>query len=104
MVNDDEMANIEVFIDEEAKDFLDNLPRKTQENVRSKLKLLEEDPFPGTSGNKELLNPKHKGLYRLHISRTYTAFYHIFPADKLVKILWLGPIGQAHNLYGRFRK
>jgi mRNA interferase RelE/StbE len=98
------MVNFEVFIDEDAQEFLDNLPQKTQGIVRSKLRLLEEDPFPGAGSNKELLNPKHKGLYRLHISRTYTAFYHIFPADKTVKILWLGPISQAHNLYGRFRK
>ena len=66
------MVNFEVFIDEDAQGFLDGLPEKIQTNVRSKLRLLEEDPFPG--GNKELLNPKQKGLYRIHISRTYTAF------------------------------
>ena len=98
------MVNFEVFIDEDAQEFLDNLPEKTQESVRSKLKLFEEDPFPGTGCDKELLKPKHKGLYRIHISRTYTAFYHIFPKEKTVRILWLGPIGQAHNLYGRFKK
>ena len=96
------MVNFEVLIDEDAQEFLDNLPEKTQENVRSKLRLLEENPFPG--GNKELLNPKHKGLYRLHISRTYTAFYRIFSEEKTVRILWLGPIEQAHNLYGRFKR
>jgi mRNA interferase RelE/StbE len=97
------MVNFEVLIDEDAQNFLDNLPEKNQENVRSKLRLLEEDPFPGTGGNKELLNPKHKKLYRLHISRNYTAFYHIFPEEKTVRILWLGPIGHANNLYGRFK-
>ena len=98
------MVNFEVLIDEDAQVFLDHLPEKTQESVRSKLRLLEEDPFPGTGGNKELLKPAHKGLYRMHISRTYTAFYHIFSEEKTVRILWLGPIGQAHNLYGRFKK
>ena len=98
------MVNFEVLIDEDAQGFLDSLPEKTQTNVRSKLRLLETDPFPGTGGDKELLKPRHKGLYRLHISRTYTAFYHIFPDKKAVRILWLGPIGQAHNLYGRFRR
>jgi mRNA interferase RelE/StbE len=97
------MVNFEVLIDEDAQKFLDNLPEKNQVNVRSKLRLLEEDPFPGPGGNKELLNPKHKKLYRLHISRNYTAFYHIFPEEKTVRILWLGPIGHAHNLYGRFK-
>lgn len=98
------MVNFEVLIDEDAQVFLDHLPEKIQESVRSKLRLLREDPFPGTGGNKELLKPTHKGLYRMHISRTYTAFYHIFPEEKIVKILWLGPIGQAHNLYGLFKK
>ncbi|VVB62734.1 ParE toxin of type II toxin-antitoxin system, parDE [uncultured archaeon] len=97
------MVNFEVLIDEDAQKFLDNLPEKNQENVRSKLMLLEEDPFPGPGGNKELLNPKQKKLYRLHISRNYTAFYHIFSEEKTVRILWLGHIGQAHNLYGRFK-
>ena len=68
------MVSFVVLIDEDAQVFLDHLPEKTQESVRSKLRLLEEDPFPGTSGNKELLKPTHKGLYRMHISRTYTAF------------------------------
>jgi mRNA-degrading endonuclease RelE of RelBE toxin-antitoxin system len=96
------MVNFEVFIDEDAQGFLDGLPEKIQANVRSKLRLLEEDPFPG--GSKELLNHKQKGLYRIHISRNYTAFYHIFPEEKIVRILWLGQIGQAHNQYGRFKR
>ena len=98
------MVSFEVLIDEDAQVFLDHLPEKTQESSRSKLRLLEEDPFPDAGGNKELLKPTHKGLYRMHISRNYTAFYHIFPEEKTVRILWLGPIGQAHNLYGRFKK
>jgi mRNA-degrading endonuclease RelE of RelBE toxin-antitoxin system len=99
------MVNFCVLIDEDAQEFLDNLPKKSQNIVKSKLRVLENDPFPGKGGDKELLrSPKHKDLYRLHIARSYTAFYRIFPEERAVKILWLCPIEQAHKLYGRFKK
>ena len=95
------MVAFEVVIDEEADEFLQNLPKKHRDNVKTKLRVLETDPFPGKGGDKELLNsPKHKVLYRLHISRTYTAFYRI--EGKTVMILWLGTIEQAHKIYGHF--
>lgn len=96
------MVKFDVLIDVDAQEFLDHLPKKTQTNVKNKLRVLEEDPFSGA--DKELLNPKHKKLYRLHISRNYTAFYRIFSEERTVKILWLGSIEQAHNLYGRFNR
>lgn len=95
------MVDYDVVIDEEAKEFLDNLPKKSRDIVKAKLRVLETKPFPGKGGDKELLNsPKHKEVYRLHISRTYTAFYRI--EGKTVMILWLGTIEQAHKIYGRF--
>lgn len=54
------MVNFEVLIDEDAQVFLDHLPEKTQESVRNKLRLLEEDPFPGTGGNKSYSSPRTK--------------------------------------------
>ncbi len=99
------MVNFCVLIDEDAQEFLDNLPIKSHDIVKAKLRVLEDDPFPGKGGDKELLNsPKHKGLYRLHIARSYTAFYHIFLDEMTVKILWLGTIEQAHKQYGRSKK
>jgi mRNA interferase RelE/StbE len=99
------MVNFCVLIDEEAQEFLDDLPKKSNGIVKNKLRILEDDPFPGKGGDKELLNhPKHKELYRLHISHSYTAFYHIFVKEKTVKILWLGTIERAHKRYGRFMK
>lgn len=95
------MVDFEVVIDEEAKEFLDHLPKKSRNITKNKLSILKTDPFPGIGGDKELLNsPKHREVYRLHISRSYTAFYRI--EGKTVLILWLGPIEKAHKIYGRF--
>lgn len=95
------MVDFEVVIDVEAKEFLDHLPKKSHNITKNKLSILKTDPFPGKGGDKELLNsPKHKEVYRLHISRSYTAFYRI--VGKTVVVLWLGPIEKAHKIYGRF--
>jgi mRNA interferase RelE/StbE len=95
------MVDFEVVIDVDAKAFLDRLPKKSHDIVKAKLHILTTDPFPGKGGDKELLNsPKHKEVYRLHISRSYTAFYRI--EGKTVLIQWLGSIKEAHKLYGRY--
>jgi mRNA-degrading endonuclease RelE of RelBE toxin-antitoxin system len=66
-----------------------------------KCKDLADDPFPG-QGDKEILQRRgHKDIYRLHISRSYTAFYKIYMDDKIVKILDIMTIEQAHKIYGR---
>ena len=97
------MVNFCVLIDEDALEFLHDLPKKSRDIVKAKLRVLENDPFPGGSGDKELLSsPKHKELYRLHIARSYTAFYRI--QGKNIVILWIGTIEQAHKQYGRFKK
>jgi mRNA interferase RelE/StbE len=94
------MVDFNVVIDEEANEFLKSLPAKSRTIVKNKLRILETDPFPGRGGDKELLHSsKHKEVYRLHVSRTYTAFYRI--EGKTAMILWLGSIEQAHKIYGR---
>jgi mRNA-degrading endonuclease RelE of RelBE toxin-antitoxin system len=77
------MVNFCVLIDEDAQDFLDSLPKKSQKIVKTKLRILENDPFPGKGGDKELLSsPNHKEVYRLHISRSCTALYRISSKEK----------------------
>jgi hypothetical protein len=44
----------------------------------------------------------HETIYRLHISRSFTAFYKIYKDETLVKILDIMTIEQAHKIYGRF--
>jgi mRNA interferase RelE/StbE len=95
------MVDLEVVIDVDAKAFLDRLPKKSRDIVKAKLHILTTNPFLGKGGDKELLySPKHKEVYRLHISRSYTAFYRI--EGNTVLIQWLGSIEQAHKLYGRY--
>jgi len=90
-----------LVINTKALKYLEQLP----DLVREKCKSLASDPFPGKHGDKELISRKgHKDIYRLHIGRSYTAFYRIYKDEKIVKILDVTTIEQAHKLYGRSGK
>jgi mRNA-degrading endonuclease RelE of RelBE toxin-antitoxin system len=66
------------------------------------LKGLEENPFPGGGGDKEKLVLSGGGeIYRLHIARTYTAFYSVDKENRIVKVHDILTIEQAHKKYGR---
>ncbi len=91
------MRKYSVLIDVDAETFLKKLPEKSNRIVKEALLSLGDDPIPG-KGDKELLG---KGIYRIHIGRSYTAAYKISVEEKRVIILWLGTIEQAHKLYGR---
>jgi mRNA interferase RelE/StbE len=91
----------QLVINKKALKFIDALPPKSRRIVIEKCKSLSDDPFPGQS-DKELIRRKgHKDIYRLHISRSYTAFYKIFKEEKTVKILAIMTIEQAHKMYGQ---
>jgi len=86
-------------IDEvDALPFIQHLPEKSKRIVDAKIRLLVEDPFPGKGGDKELLllRPGVR-IYRLHISRQFTAFYRV--RDDTVYITEVMTIGQAHKKY-----
>ena len=82
--------------------FLNELDDKSRRIVRSRLAALEDDPFPGKGGDKELIKaPKgepDEKVYRLHIGRTFTAFYRI--EGKTVYVTEVLTIEQAHKKYG----
>lgn len=100
-IDKEKMASFHVVIDEDAQKYLDDLSSKSNRIVKDKLKLLETDPFPGKNKDKELIHFSDYDAYRMHIARSYTVFYQIAKEDKIVMILWLGTIEQAHKLYGR---
>jgi len=82
---------------------INHLPDKTRRIIRTALKRLEDDPFPGREGDKEKLVLRGGiVIYRLHISHTYTAFYEINKEEKLVIVQEILPIGQAHKKYGYY--
>ena len=88
----------EVGIDIDAIAFVNAQNDKSRRIIRSKLEILNEDPFPGKAGDKELLELQHGiQVYRLHISHTYTAFYKIM--GNLVFITEVTTIDQAHKKY-----
>jgi mRNA-degrading endonuclease RelE of RelBE toxin-antitoxin system len=92
----------QLVIKKKSLEFFNALPSKSQRIVIEKCKTLAGDPFPG-QGDKEIIQRRgHKDIYRLHISRSYTAFYKIYKDEKIVKILDITTIEQAHKIYGRF--
>lgn len=87
-------------IEDEPLAFLESLPTKSRQIVRNKLSLLKTDPFPGKGGDKEKFVCRgKKPVYRLHISRSYTALYRI--EEDTVFIFYLDTIEHAHKKYGR---
>jgi len=96
------VAAYQLVIRKKALEFVNALPQKSQRIVIEKCKTLACNPFPG-QGDKEIIRRKgHKDINRLHISRSYTAFYRIYKDEKMVKILDITTIEQAHKIYGRF--
>ena len=96
------MVVYQLVVKKKALEFVNALPSKSQRIVIEKCKTLAYDPLPG-QGDKEIIQRRgHKDIYRLHISRSYTAFYKIYKDEKIVKILNITTIEQAHKIYGRF--
>jgi mRNA interferase RelE/StbE len=92
----------EVKVRDTAEAYLGSLPEKTRRIIKSALQGLKENPFPGTGGNKVLLVLRGgREIYRLHIARTFTAFYSVDKQDKIVRVHDIMTIGQAHKKYGR---
>ena len=85
----------------ELSDEINCLPDKTRRIIKAALKRLEEDPYPGSQGDKEKLILRGGiFIYRLHISRSYTVFYEINKEEKLVIVQDILSIEQAHKKYG----
>jgi mRNA interferase RelE/StbE len=95
----------EILIEEDANEFLLGLPPKSQEIIKKNLRKLEANPFPGYPGDKEKLDLHiDPPVYRMHIGRSYTAFYPIDTEHTLVTIDILTTIELAHKSYGKFGK
>ena len=95
------MVTFHIVISKNALDFINSLPQKSQRIVIEKCKALAADPFPCQGDREQIQRRDHKEIYRLHISRSYTAFYKIYKDEKKVKILDVMTIERAHRVYGR---
>lgn len=90
----------EVLVAQEVADFLDDLDDKSARIVRENLEKLT-DPYPGEgTGDKERITWRGQAVYRLHIGRTWTAFYDIDAEEKNVYVLRVMSIDDAHKEYG----
>ncbi|MDY6775309.1 MAG: type II toxin-antitoxin system RelE/ParE family toxin [Halobacteria archaeon] len=88
-----------VLLGEQPREFLSDLDDKSEHIVKENLEKLGENPYPGEGkGDKEKLPVDGRVMYRLHIGRTYTAFYTI--ADDEVRVREILPIDDAHKKYG----
>jgi mRNA interferase RelE/StbE len=82
--------------------FIGTVPEKSRRIIKSALRGLEENPFPGSGGDKEkLVLGGGREIYRLHIARSFTAFYSVDKVNRIVKVHDILTIGQAHKKYGR---
>ncbi|KXA95148.1 plasmid stabilization protein [candidate division MSBL1 archaeon SCGC-AAA259E19] len=95
------MSEYSVEISEEVRNFLDFLDEKSRRICVENLEKLIEDPYPGTGkGDKKKETIRGEEIFRIHIGRTYTAFYIIIEDQKLVRIIEIDTIDSAHKKYG----
>ncbi len=89
----------EITISDQVKEFLQALLDKSRRICKNGLQKLEH-PFPGEGiGDKEKLVISGEEIYRLHIGRSYTAFYIIDVKKKMVRVIELLTIEKAHKKY-----
>lgn len=92
----------QVLIEEDALEFLLSLPGMSRRIVRGHCLSLAEHPFPCKGGDKEALHISgFRTLYCMHVARSYTVFYRIFEDEKIIRILAIMTIEQAHKMYGQ---
>ncbi|MFC7082271.1 type II toxin-antitoxin system RelE family toxin [Halorussus caseinilyticus] len=92
----------EIFWSESARDFFASLDEKSQRICFETLDDLEENPYPGRGqGDKKKLKAQDEEIYRIHVGRSYTAFYLILEDEKKVRVTDLMDIDKAHKEYGR---
>jgi mRNA-degrading endonuclease RelE of RelBE toxin-antitoxin system len=91
----------QVLLHPDADAFLDDLDEKSERICRENLGYLAENPYPGRGrGDKEGLVIDGDERYRMHISRSYTAFYDIYDDQGEVRVTEILPIDEAHKRYG----
>lgn len=90
----------EVLVAEDVREFIASLDEKAARILKDNLSKLER-PYPGRGkGDKEQITWKGMSVYRLHIGRSWTAFYDIESDEQVVKVREVLPIKEAHDQYG----
>ncbi len=93
-----------ILIEQKQSDKINGFDEKSRRIIRENLDGLSKDPYPGKRGDKEKFCLRDGYiLYRLHIGRSWTAFYRVYDTENVVKVLDVMTIEQAHKKYGRFK-
>lgn len=87
---------MKVEVEITACNFVKELPLKSRRIILKQLRKLE-DPFHVSE-----IEKIGRDVYRLHIGRTYTVFFLIYPERDLVRVTDILPIETAHKRYYRF--
>jgi mRNA-degrading endonuclease RelE of RelBE toxin-antitoxin system len=94
------LKNYNIFLTPEAAEFVRSLEAKSRRICKKNLEKLKHS-HPGRGiGDKEKLPIRGHLRYRLHIGRTYTAFYEILEKKQQVRVTEILPIDKAHKQYG----
>lgn len=95
------MADYDLLVHPDALDFVESLDDKSERICKDNLEKLERNPYPGRGqGDKEAIVVDGEEVYRLHVGRTFTAFYEVLEDDGVVRVLEVLPIDEAHDRYG----
>lgn len=95
------MAEYDLLVEEEELRYIENLDEKSERICKDNIGDLADQPYPGRGkGDKEKLPVDGEEVYRLHIGRTFTAFYEILEDEKSVRVFEVLPIDEAHDRYG----
>jgi len=89
----------DILVAVEVQDFLNSLDDKSERIVKEHLSKLQ-NPYPGSGkGDKERITWQGEEVHRLHIGRTWTAFYDINEDENIVRVLRMMDIDDAHKKY-----
>ncbi|MFP4403823.1 MAG: type II toxin-antitoxin system RelE/ParE family toxin [Nanoarchaeota archaeon] len=89
-----------ILLSDDVLNFLHSLNSKSKSICKKNLEKLYF-PYPGRgTGDKERIIIGGKDRYRLHIGRSYTAFYIINEKEKIVRVVEILSIESAHKKYG----
>ena len=82
--------------------YINTVPEKSRRIIKKALEGLEQNPYPGSGGDKERLETgQGREIFRIHIARTYTAFYSLDTENRIVRVHDILTLEQAHKKYGR---
>lgn len=95
--------SFEVILSPESQEYLEQVDSKSERIIKEKLRALKEEPHPRPNrkaeGDIEKVEIGGREIYRMHISRTHTAFYWIKEDDKIVDVTNIVDIDKAHKMY-----